>query len=119
MGEPMHGSSRLPNSMPNSKIKTWPNAALLAILIATLLAGATGCETCTTHKTRLHADMSDVTTTPPATAHADPAGVQAEGQPPVPGSPTASNADGTQPPDDSQARNSSTRSEARAGGGKP
>lgn len=92
------------------------NALLVS---AVLLAGATGCETGTTHKTRLHADMADVTTQAPPTAHADPPGAQAEGQPPVPGSPTASNADGTQPPDDTQARNSSTHSENRAGGAKP
>ncbi len=90
------------------------------LLAAIMLAGVSGCETATTHKTNFAVDVSDPTTTPPAKAHADPPGAQAQGQPPVPGSPTASNADGTQPPDDSQARNSSTRHhKAGSGAEKP
>jgi hypothetical protein len=80
-----------------------------AVLMGAVVALATGCETATTEKTHFAGDTSDVTTTPPPTAHADAPGTQAEGQPPVPGSPTASNADGTQPPNDLQARNSSLR----------
>ncbi|HEY0795679.1 MAG TPA: hypothetical protein VGD64_07840 [Acidisarcina sp.] len=78
-----------------------------AFLTAVMFSSAIGCETGTTQKTHFAGDTSDITTTPPATAHADPPGTKAQGQPPVPGSPTASNADGTQPPDDLQARNSS------------
>jgi hypothetical protein len=81
----------------------------VAALMAGGLVAVTGCETATTEKTHFAGDTSDITTTPPATAHADAPGTQAEGQPPVPGSPTASNADGTQPPNDMQARNSSLR----------
>ena len=100
--------------------KSFRKSTNLVLLTGLLIAGATGCETATTQKTRLDAHLSDITTTPPPAAHADPPGAEAQGQPPVPGSPTASNADGTQPPNDLQARNSSARRhEAESGAGKP
>lgn len=93
-----------------------------ALVTAILLTAGAGCETGTTHKTNLGLDLSDVTTTPPPAAHADatnaPAGKEPATQPPVPGSPTASNADGTQPPDDAQARNSSVNQHPEAPSGK-
>jgi hypothetical protein len=100
---------------PSPLLRKCSNTALLA---AVLIAGVAGCETGTTHKTDLGLDVNDVTTKPPATAHAEPPNTAAAGQVPVPSSPTASNADGTQPPDDAQARNNTPRQpdDASSGG---
>ena len=116
----MFRSARL--MVAKDRLKGLPLAAAFAaaVLAGAVLVSVTGCETATTQKTHFAGDTSDITTTPPPTAHADPPGTKAEGQPPVPGSPTGTNADGTQPPDDLQARNSSLRHhEATAGNPKP
>ena len=81
-----------------------------AALVVALSFAVAGCETGKTDKNHpAWLEVSDVTTTAPATAHPPTkdrtiAAEEKTGQPMVPGSPTASNADGTQPPHDQQAR---------------
>jgi hypothetical protein len=75
-----------------------------AFLMASSLLLITGCETGRTNKDHaIWQAISDETTTgKPEMAKATPA----IGQPPVPGSPTAAGADGSQPMNDSEARQS-------------